>query len=75
MGISITVEVDAETVGHLAEEYESNESQFIQEFCKELLENIAGETKKIESMVHELNIENPFGFPLVLQIAPDRGLK
>lgn len=65
MGIRITVEVDAETVGHLAEEYEANGSPFIKEFCKELLETVADETRKLSGMAKEINMENPLGFPLL----------
>lgn len=52
-----------EFVSKLAEEAESNPSDFIKNFTSDLLQIIAFEVNKIEKEVQEINLVNPFVFP------------
>lgn len=63
--MKITVSLNAEVmmVAKLSEEAESNESVFIRNLCKNILQQFAVKTKEICKTAKKINLENSYGFP------------
>lgn len=65
MQINFILDTDCNYVSQLAEEAESNQSDFIKNLCSEILIQIAKETTKLEINLKEIKMVNPYGFPSV----------
>ena len=63
MNLNITLNAEVITIAKLSEESESNESVFIRNLCKEILQQFAVKTKDICKTAKKINLENPYGLP------------
>lgn len=65
MEVTISIKAENLTISKLSEESESNESDFIRKLCTDILKQIAIKTKDICDTAKMLNMENPYGFPIL----------
>lgn len=65
MEVTISIKAENLTISKLSEESESNESDFIRRLCTDILKQIAIKTKDICDAAKMLNMENPYGFPIL----------
>lgn len=69
MKIEISVELDEKDVASLAVEYEGNESSFVHEFSRRILEATARATGKMRETARIIENANPFGILVFEQSA------
>lgn len=65
MDINISIGINSSIVSRVAEEAECNESVFVREFCSDVLQQVARQTKEIGETAREINLVNPYGFPTI----------
>ena len=61
--IKIKIEIDNEIIEKIAEEYETNESDFVKISCEKILQKVSKVTQKMSATAKEINTLNPLGVP------------
>lgn len=75
MQIEISVTMDENDVADLAAEYESNESSFVHDFSRRILEAAARSAMKMKETARAIDNANPFGTLVAEQPAEKEGMK